>query len=84
MSDLPPHFRVALAVVKAWPDRRKIEEIILQSEQSTEDMLFWTIGFASFLAGLIARAEGATKEATLAKIARGMAKWKDGGWPAGV
>ena len=69
MSDVAPNLRVALATVEAWPDRHKIEEMILQSEQSAEDMLFWTIALADFLVGSIAQAEGATKEATLAKIA---------------
>lgn len=65
---------MAQAMVQAWPDRQGIEEIVSQSEESVEDMLFWSIGFAKLLVGLIAQAEGTTSEATFEKLAAGMTR----------
>lgn len=66
---MTPHLRVALEIVKAAANPLRVEEIVRQSELSTEEALYWVVEFASLLVGLIANVEGATKEATLAKIA---------------
>lgn len=51
------------------PKRGNLEQVIRQSDQSTEDLLFATIELAHVLVGLRARAEGATVEATIANLA---------------
>ena len=68
-SDTAWNLRAALALVESRPDKQGIEEAIRQSEQSAEEVLSWTNDLATVLVGLIARAEDATVEATIAKLA---------------
>ena len=69
VSDTASNLRTALSLVETMPKRGNLEQVIRQSDQSTEDLLFATIELAHVLVGLRARAEGATVEATIANLA---------------
>ena len=59
----------ALEMAKATPDTRKIDELARQSELSTEQALVCVSELASVLVGLLARTQGVTREAILARLA---------------
>ena len=52
MSDTASNLRAALALVETMPKRGNLEEVIRQSDQSAEDLLFATIELAHVLVGL--------------------------------
>ena len=82
MSDTDSNLRAALALVETLPPRRNLEQVIRQSDQSAEDLLFATIELAHLLVGLCANARGATPEAMLATLADRFDKRTDADyWP---